>query len=233
MNIFQGLVLLFLVCGSSFAQAPGAVPSTPSGQTVPGQSQESGQSLADVARKLRKDRSEETKMTPEDAKKLFGAVDRIAAFASEDSGFPLRTAIKRRVVSPDEIEKEARAKMAREDYSERFARSELSMKKFGLLPRDFNLKEFLVKLNRKEIAGFYDDETKGISLVNTIPVEQQEAVLAHELTHALQDQNYDLRNWAQLENAKRPQDAVADGLDEIRAARRAVVEGQASVVLVD
>jgi hypothetical protein len=97
MNTSHFLLLFSLMCGSSFAQAPGAVPSTPSAQGVPDQSQESGQSLADEARKLRKDHSEETKMTPQDAKKLFSAVDRIAAFASEDSGFPLRTAIKRRV----------------------------------------------------------------------------------------------------------------------------------------
>jgi phosphopantetheinyl transferase (holo-ACP synthase) len=232
MNTLHCLLLALLMCGLSFAQEPTAVPSNPTTQSSI-QSQDPGQSLADMARKLRKDHSEETKMTPEDAKKLFTAVDRISAFASEDSGFPLRTTIKRRVVSPEEVEKASRAKMAREDYSERFSASELSMKKFGLLPRDFNLREFLVKVNRKEIAGYYDDETKVISMVNTIPLEQQEAVLAHELTHALQDQNYDLHTWAQLGNSKNDRAVVADGSDEIRAARRAVVEGQASVVFVD
>ena len=186
-----------------------------------------------MARKLRKDHSEDKQMTTEDARKLFSAVDRIAAFASADSGLPLRTTIKRRVISPDEVEKESRAKMAREHDSDWLANSELSMKKLGLLPRSFNLKEFLITINRKEIAGFYDDETKTISLVNTIPLQQQEAVMAHELTHALQDQNYDLHKWARLDDDKHSPQAIADGADELRAARRAVVEGQASIVFVD
>jgi hypothetical protein len=35
--------------------------------------------------------------------------------------------------------------MAKEEFAKRFAQEELSMKKLGFLPRDFNLKEFLVK----------------------------------------------------------------------------------------
>src|SRR5262249_2704517 len=204
-----GILVALSICVSCIAQespANGTIRAYPS--------QDSSQSLADMARKLRKDHSEDKQMTAEDAKKLFNAVDRIAAFASEDSGFPLRTTIKRRVISPDEVEREARAKMAREHDSDRFASSELSMKKLGLLPRNFNLKEFLITINRKEIAGFYDDETKTISLVNTIPLEQQEAVMAHELTHALQDQNYDLHKWARLDDDKRSKEAMADGEDE-------------------
>jgi phosphopantetheinyl transferase (holo-ACP synthase) len=233
MKTFISILLVLSMCVPCLAQEPSAIPPSLGGPNQSEPPQDSGQSLADIARKLRKDHSEENQMTAEDAKKLFAAVDRIAAFASEDSGFRLRTTIKRRVVSPDEVEKEARAKMAREDYSGRFANSELSMKKLGLLPRNFNLKEFLITLNRKEIAGFYDDETKSISLVNTVPLAQQEAVLAHELTHALQDQNYDLHTWARLDNDKHSKEGIADGEDEIRAARRAVVEGQASVVFVD
>src|SRR5882724_9888325 len=113
MNIFHCLLLALRICSSSFAQDRSPVPPSPSAQIQPGQSQDPSQSLADMVRKLRKDHSEETRMTPEDAKKLFTAVDRISAFASEDSGFPLRTTIKRRVVSPEEVEKASRARMAR------------------------------------------------------------------------------------------------------------------------
>jgi hypothetical protein len=227
------VAVLCLICASISAQQPSAIPSSLSNsqQSEP-QDQSQGQSLADLARKARKDHSEDTNLTPQDAKKLFSAVDKIAAFAAEDSGFPLRTTIKRRLVSPDEVEKSARAKMSKEEYSERFARSEITMKKFGLLPRNFDLKEFLIKVNRKEIAGYYDDESKSISLVNTIPLAQQEAVLAHELTHALQDQNYDLRTWAKGREAHGGKES-ASGADESSTARRAVVEGQAMVVYVD
>jgi hypothetical protein len=196
------------------------------------QNSDSNQSLGDLARHVRKDHSEETKLPPEDAKKLFEAVDKLAAFASEDSGFPQHSSVKRQLLSPDEIEKMARAKMAKEEFADRFERAQLTMKKFGLLPRDFDLKEFLIKIQRKDIAAFYDPETKTISIMNTVPAQEQEVVLAHELTHALQDQNYDLRTWAKP-GSEESKDEQLSKNDESSSARRAVVEGQATVVMMD
>ena len=196
------------------------------------QGDDSGQSLGDLARKAHKDHSEEAQMTAEDGKKLFEAVDRISAFAAEDSGFPQHTPVKRQLISPADIEKRMREKLAKEEHPERSARTELTMKKFGLLPRTFDLKEFLIKMERTDIAAFYDDETKSISMVNTIPLRAQEAVLAHELTHALQDQNYDLHTWAQPHRKDEKLDPFGDD-DESGDARRAVVEGQATIVFTD
>src|SRR5258708_15756146 len=99
MNTLHCLMLALLMCGLSFGQEPTAVPSSPNTQSSI-QSQDSGQSLADMARKLRKDHSEETRMTPEDAKKLFAAVDPISPFASDDSAFPPRTTTMRPAVPP-------------------------------------------------------------------------------------------------------------------------------------
>ena len=207
-----------LMCSSATGQ-DSAIPSSltqdmdaPSPQT---------QSLGDVARKMRKDITTEVKMTPDDTKKLFEAVDTIFSFASDDSGLPKHSSVKRQLVGREEVEKYTREQMKKAEFMKRFARSELTMKKFGFLPRDFNLREFLVKANGSQIAGYYDDETKSISLLNWVPADRQEPILAHELTHALQDQNYGLHNWMTVGN------------DESQAARKAVVEGQAMVVYVD
>jgi hypothetical protein len=190
--------------------------------------QDSGQSLGDVARKLRKDTSNEVKMTDADTKKLFDSVDTIFAFAAEDTGMTKRAVVKRRLVGKADVEKYVNGRLAKEEYTQRFQQEELSMKKIGFLPRDFNLKEFLVRANGQEIAGYYDDETKTISLLNWVPAEQQEPILAHELTHALQDQNYDLAKWMKA-GKKTPGGAS----DDNAVARKAVVEGQAMVVYVD
>src|ERR1035438_9927146 len=103
------------------------------------------------------------------------------------------------------------------------------------LPRDFNLKEFLVKSTGQQVAGYYDFETKTISLLNWVPPDRQEPILAHELTHALQDQNYDLGKW--MKAARKPagnsSKHVETGNDDGATARKAVVEGQAMVVYVD
>jgi hypothetical protein len=195
----------------------------------------SNQSLADVARKLRKDdHTQEVRTTPEDAKKLLGSVDEMLTFASEDSGFARHSSVKSRLVDEAEVEKSTKERLSKKEYTQRFARAELTMKKFGLLPRDFSLREFLVKANGKQVAGYYDDETKVISLLNWVPFETQAPVLAHELTHALQDQNFDLQKWlwekhTTSQNTKASTDTNDDGM----TARDAVVEGQAMVVYID
>jgi hypothetical protein len=191
------------------------------------------QSLGDIARKLRKDDTSEVRTTDADTKKLFEAIDKIFDFASQDSGMPKHSAVKRRLVSREDVEKYAAGRLAKEEYTQHFAEAELTMKKLGFLPREFNLKEFLVKATGHDIAAYYDDETKTISLLNWVPADKQEPILAHELTHALQDQNYDLQKW--MKAASKP---TADKKNEIEnddgaIARKAVVEGQAMVVYVD
>ena len=199
------------------------------------QDNSSSQSLGDVARKLRKDTTEEVRMTDADTKRLFEWVDKIFAFASEDSGMPKHAPVKRRLVSKADVEKYMSGALAKEEFTQRFAQEELSMKKLGFLPRDFNLRDFLVKSTGQEIAGYYDPETKMISLLNWVPPDRQEPILAHELTHALQDQNYDLKKWMSAavkpaRNGSKPSDS---GNDDGATARKAVVEGQAMVVYTD
>jgi hypothetical protein len=121
--------------------------------------------------------------------------------------------------------------MTKADLAEHFARTELTMKKFGLLPRDFDVRDFMEKSSGPEVAGYYDPKTKSISSADWIPLEQRRPVLAHELTHALQDQNYDL-DRAEAGRAKsgiKPDSTM----DESVLARHAVGEGQATVVYID
>src|SRR6059036_2677081 len=89
----------------AFAQQTGSLPSSLSEPQQVDNSQQADQSLSEQARRIRKDHSEETKLTPADAKELFAAVDRISAFASEDSGLALHGPVKRRIIGPDDVEK--------------------------------------------------------------------------------------------------------------------------------
>jgi hypothetical protein len=223
--------LLLFTCIAMGQQPAAAQPSS-----VTAAPAQQPQSLGDWARKMRKDKPMDVKMTDVDAKKLFSSVDKVFEFASDDTGFPKRSSVKKRIVGQTDIEKFTKDRLAREDFSQRFARAELTMKKFGLLPRDFNLRDFLVKSNGQSIAGLYDEETKTISLLNTVSLEKQGPILAHELTHALQDQNYDLQHWgkAGTKPVVKGQPGSGDDLnDESTTARHAIVEGQAMVVYID
>jgi hypothetical protein len=235
------LLTLFSLCLAiaccAVGQQAGSISVAPPSGTAAAPSAQEPQSLADIARKVRKDKPAEVKMTEVDAKELFSSVDKVFEFASEDTGFPKRSAVKKKIVGQADIEKFTKDRLARADFSQRFARAELTMKKFGLLPRDFNLREFLVKSNGQSIAGLYDEETKTISLLNTVSLERQGPILAHELTHALQDQNYDLQHWAKAgaktAGAAKVKSDDGDINDESTTARHAIVEGQAMVVYID
>jgi hypothetical protein len=179
----------------------------------------------------------EYKISPAEAQELFRSVDEILKFASTETLLPIRRQVKRRLTSRDEVVGYIQKHMEEDEDAQRLRRSELVLKKFGLLPRDFNLQTFLLALLREQVAGYYDPKTKTVNLLNWIDAEQQKPVLAHELTHALQDQSFGLEKWMKsgvtdLEKTKQPTPADIEN-DEATAARQAVVEGQAMAVLVD
>jgi hypothetical protein len=178
-----------------------------------------------------------TKITAAQAKELFKSVDPILQFASKDSKLPLEHSVKPKLISRDEVTKYLRTQFDKDESTKRMERSELVLKKFGLLDRDFHLRPFLVSLLTEQIAAFYDDKTKTVNLLDWIEPEEQKPVLAHELTHALQDQKVDLSKWGDTEAKGVAKDVHEDNqhlqLDESETAREAVTEGQAMVVFVD
>jgi hypothetical protein len=177
----------------------------------------------------------EVKITPREAEQLFHSVDEILAFDSKQTGLPIKKQVKRRLTSRDEVEGYLTKHMKDEDVK-RLQRSELVLKKFGLLPRDFDLEKLLVALLREQVAGYYDPKTKTVNLLDWVPMEEQEPVMAHELTHALQDQAVGLDKWMKRgekdlgETRKDPTSADIEN-DEMDDTREAVVEGQAETVM--
>jgi hypothetical protein len=73
--------------------------------------------------------------------------------------------------------------------------SELVLKKLGLVPADFQLRPFILKLLVEQVAGYYDPKTQEFYLADWIDLDGQKPVMAHELTHALQDQHFNLRRF--------------------------------------
>ena len=179
----------------------------------------------------------ETRITKEQAKELFKSVDEILEFASKDSKLPIDHPVKRTLISREEVNKFLRQKFDEDESTKRLERSEIVLKKFGLLDRDFHLRPFLISLLTEQIAGFYDDKTKTVNLLDWIEPDEQKGVLAHELTHALQDQKVNLSKWSDVEVKGTGKTASEDSahiqVDEGDTAREAVTEGQAMAVFVD
>src|SRR6266576_2528655 len=203
------------------------------------QDQKSSQSpTGEGARATQSTATQEKIISPQEANELFKSVDEILEFASRETKLPIKEQVKRRLVESNEVQSFIEKNMKEDKDAQRLERSEIVLKKFGLLPRNFDLKTFLVALLKEQVAGYYDPKTKTVNLLNWVDAESQRPVLAHELTHALQDQSFGLEKWMKAGAgdlaANRKDSTQADiESDETAAARQAVVEGQAMVVLID
>jgi hypothetical protein len=176
-------------------------------------------------------------MTQAQAKELFRSVDEILGFVSSDTKLPIEHSVKRKLISRDQVEKYLKEKFAEDESTKRMERAELVLKKFGMLDRDFHLRPFMLTLLTEQIAGFYDNKTKTVNLLDWIQPEEQKPVLAHELTHALQDQKVGLTKWSDVSMNDTSKNVKDDNkhlqVDEPETAREAVAEGQAMAVFID
>src|SRR3954468_12299099 len=219
-------VLAVAFCAASFAQQQ---PTAPPGTEPPGT----------VTPQKPPEKKPDTNISEKDAKCLFQQVDDILSFVSRDTGLPIKHPVKRELASREQVRKYVTEKRDDEDIK-RLERTGIVLKKLGLLPRDFDLGTYLSALLEEQIAGYYDAKTKTVYLLDWIEPDAQKPVLAHELTHALQDQNYDLEKF--LKTGMKQEDVTSAlkanhpfeiHADESGTARQALVEGQAMVVLVD
>ncbi len=234
----EGMLLSAVLCAFvTFASAEAGQKGSIQGTAGAQQSQTQDQPAPPSKPSLPAEEKDEVKITPQEAQELFHSVDEILLFDSKHSGLPVKREVKKRLTSRDEVVAYLTKHMKDEDVK-RLQRSELVLKKFGLLPRDFDLEKLMVSLLREQIAGYYDPKTKTVNLLDWVPLDQQEPVMAHELTHALQDQTINLNRWmkkgdkdlGEIRKDPTSQDIEDDEIDD---SREAVVEGQAEAMMLE
>jgi hypothetical protein len=238
-RISSVLLVFLLLLSTGWSQAPEPQsPKNPPAQNAPVTTDQkttgtSAEAKPDTSAEAKPDK----KISPKDAEELFQEVDQILQFVSKDTAFPIKHEVKRHLASRDEVSAYLEKSLREDKDAKRLRRTELVLKKFGLLPRDFDFGSSIVALLREQVAGYYDQKTKTMNLLDWLPAEQQRPVMAHELTHALQDQSFGLGKWLSrnsedLDKKKdiTPADIEKDEADETL---EAVVEGQAEAVMVD
>jgi hypothetical protein len=99
--------------------------------------------------------------------------------------------------------------------------TEVALKKLGLAPPEFQYRSFVVKLLTEQVAGYYDPKAQRFYLADWIDLEGQKPVMAHELTHALQDQHFNLGRFE-----KWPK-----GDSDAELAAHALIEGDATLAM--
>ena len=153
---------------------------------------------------------------------LLSQADSVFQQMSELTGLPIKSSLKKQVISRPEVSKYISETLHSEMTPQEMHVQEATLQAFGLVPPDFNLEKFLVSFYTEQAAGFYDPLRKTMFIADWVEPDMQRMVLAHELTHALQDQSYDLEKFLK---------AARDD-DDASAAREAVVEGHATAAMI-
>jgi hypothetical protein len=152
-------------------------------------------------------------------------MDEIQQQVIELRGLQPNRSVERSLLTPDELREKVVSDFLN-DYSEEEASDDaIVMSAFDLLEPDFDLIDFYIELYSEQIAGFYDDDTEEMYVVRGSGFQgPQRLTYAHEYTHALQDQNYD------IEKGLKYTDELCESDSEHCAAIQALLEGDASLL---
>jgi hypothetical protein len=154
---------------------------------------------------------------------FIAAADEVLGQMSQITGLKLMTPLKKSLRSREEIRAYVIKQMNEEkNATERYA-DQRSAEAFGLLPKGFDLDTFMVDVLTEQVEGLYDPKTQEFYIADWSPLDDQRMVMAHELTHALEDQHFQIEKWVK---AARPN-------EDAELARDAVLEGSAMAAMVD
>src|ERR1700719_912820 len=151
------------------------------------------------------------------------AADQVLAAMSKILSLPIKEPLKKSVRSREEI-REFLIRQLREDKDDtkRYA-DQRALEVLGLIPKGYPLDQRLLALLTEQIAGLYDPREREFFIADWTQPTEQRVIMAHELTHALQDQYFHVEKWEEEVKFN----------DDAQLAREAVLEGSAMIAMVD
>lgn len=151
-------------------------------------------------------------------------MDEIQVQVIMERGLKPSDSVDRNLYTQDELRAKIIQDFTDELSPEETLNDQITLAAFGLLDPDFDLYNFYIDLLSEQVAGFYDQDTKEMAIIQAEKFGGAERITyAHEYTHALQDQNYD------IENGLNYNDEACDLDSERCAAIQALLEGDATL----
>ena len=140
-------------------------------------------------------------------------------------GLEFKTPIDYNVLTRQQIKTTISGKLAEVFSEQEFKNMTAALAALGLLPDGYPLREKYIDLLGEQVAAFYDQHQHKLFMYEDASLDnsQNRVILAHELTHALQDQHFGL-NRLPLEIKNN---------DDTSAAASALVEGEATLVMTE
>jgi hypothetical protein len=148
-------------------------------------------------------------------------------------GLEFKTDVAVGAYSKQELLDFLKAEFEKDLPKEKAERYQRGYAKFGLIPADMDIYEAYLELFGSSIAGFYHPKTKELRLIRpgekgdtdedalkAMGIDMERITLVHELTHAAQDQNFELSTLPIEDETN----------DDLVLALKSVIEGDASAV---
>ena len=143
--------------------------------------------------------------------------------ASKIRGLKDKKKVPCRLQNRKEVEKYLRSEISEKAPGERLKNEAVTFRLIGLIPWDYNYQEGLIQMYTDQLGGYYDSKKKYYAMADWMPAVMQLPIAVHELTHALQDQHFDLDKL--IDEDRNSSDTMM--------ARSALVEGDATAVMID
>lgn len=149
-------------------------------------------------------------------------VEPILQQVSRLRGLPIKKSVLVETLNRQQLQQELNKHMKADMPPERLEGEQALYTLWGMLPPHYALEKTIIELYSSQIGGFYDPATQVMYLIKDIPLGRldMDMLLAHELTHALQDQAYQLKPFLESQHAN----------DDALLARQALVEGDATYI---
>lgn len=159
----------------------------------------------------------------DDNSALLKMADEVLAEVSKLRQLEVKSPIAKGVKNREEIRAYLSDRIKEEYKPEELEIEGRLLKKLRLIPQDMDVYEFAMNLLTEQVAGYYDPKAKTFYIADWLSAEAQKPIMAHELTHALQDQHFDVTPFL-----KRIKDN-----DDKMLARSSILEGEAVAVMID
>ena len=160
---------------------------------------------------------------PEDRQQIFREISTSMQTLQDITGLRAKKRINYDLITRDKVNQFLKDRVKEAVKPEELRAEELTLKKLGFVPADFNLEKSTVDLLTEQAAAFYDYHKKKLFLTDWAPSAMQQSALVHELAHALADQNFNLERFI----------THAGKSDDSGLARMAVMEGQATWLMTE
>src|SRR5436309_8039729 len=128
---------------------------------------------------------------------VFGQIDSIVKSISEITGLPEKHPVPYGRMSKRQLRQFLNKRIKKSLKPEEIYADELSLKMFGFVPQDFDLRKSTIDLLTEQAAVFYDYDKKKLFLLDGPSSKAETTTLAHELAHALADQHFNLEKFMQ------------------------------------